>query len=75
MQVVYDVAPVIADIISAHCPGTRARERFMEACIRGDWMEAKDMIEGVLSEPWQLKGYQESRLRTFLELLQTPRIF
>jgi hypothetical protein len=72
MQVVYDIAPVVADIISAHCPGTRARDRFMSACIRGDWMEAKDMIEGMLSEPWQLKGYQESRLRTFLELLQTP---
>jgi hypothetical protein len=72
MQVLYDIAPVIADIISAHCPGTQARERFMHACIRGDWTEVKDMIEGVLSEPWQLKGYQESRLRTFLELLQTP---
>jgi hypothetical protein len=72
MQVLYDIVPLVADIISAHCPGTRARERFMRACIRGDWMEAKDMIEGVLSEPWQLRGYQESRLRTFLELLQTP---
>ena len=72
MQALYDIAPVVADIISAHCPGTSARERFMHACIRGDWMEAKDMIEGVLSEPWQLKGYQESRLRSFLELLQTP---
>jgi hypothetical protein len=28
------------------------------------------MIEGMLAEPWHLKGHQESRLREFLELVQ-----
>jgi hypothetical protein len=27
------------------------------------------MIEGMLAEPWHLKGYQETRLREFLSLL------
>jgi hypothetical protein len=37
VQVVYELTPVIAYIISAHCPGTRAREAFVQACIYGDW--------------------------------------
>jgi hypothetical protein len=69
MQVVYELTPVIADVISAHCPGTTARERFVHACLRGGWDEARSMIEGMLAEPWHLRGYQESRLRDFLELL------
>jgi hypothetical protein len=28
------------------------------------------MVEGMLAEPWHLKGHQESRLREFLELVQ-----
>jgi hypothetical protein len=28
------------------------------------------MVEGMLAEPWQLIGYQENRLREFLELLR-----
>jgi len=28
------------------------------------------MVEGMLAEPWHLIGYQENRLREFLELLQ-----
>jgi hypothetical protein len=28
------------------------------------------MVEGMLAEPWHLKGYQEPRLRECLELLQ-----
>jgi hypothetical protein len=28
------------------------------------------MVEGMLAEPWHLVGYQEDRLREFLELLQ-----
>ena len=37
VQVVYELAPMIATIISAHCPGTRAREDFVRACVHGDW--------------------------------------
>ena len=37
VQVVYELAPVIATIISAHCPGTRAREDFVRACVYADW--------------------------------------
>ena len=70
MQVVYQLAPLIADIISAHCPGTRAREEFVRACVHGHWEEAKAMIEGMLAEPVYLRGHQESRLREFLELVQ-----
>ena len=70
MQLIYDLAPVIAEIISGHCAGTRAREEFLTASFRGDWCEAKCMVEGMLAEPWHLIGYQETRLRQFLELLQ-----
>jgi hypothetical protein len=27
------------------------------------------MVEGMLAEPWLLRGHQEARLREFLELL------
>ncbi len=70
MQVVYQLAPLIADIISAHCPGTRAREEFVRACVHGEWYEAKEMVEGMLAEPQHLRGHQESRLREFLELVE-----
>lgn len=73
MQVVFELAPVIATIISAHCPGTRAREDFVRACVHGDWEEAACMIEGMLAEPWHLRGHQETRLREFLELLALNR--
>ena len=62
MQAAYDLAPVIADVISAHCPGTSARQTFIRAFL-GDWVEAKCMVEGMLAEPWLLRGYQEARLR------------
>jgi len=70
MQVVLDFAPVIGTIISAHCPGTGAKEEFLRACcVHGHWDEARAMVEGMLAEPWHLRGYQEMRLRDFLELL------
>jgi len=69
MQAVYEFAPVIADVIAANCPGTTAREHFVRACLGGHWYEAKSMIEGMLAEPWHLKGYQEFRLREFLDLM------
>lgn len=74
MRAVFELAPVIADIISAHCPGTSARSDFVSACIREDWYEAKSMIEGMLAEPWLLRGHQETRLREFLDLLQATDI-
>ena len=69
MKGVYDLAPLIADIISAHCPGTSARREFLRACLRGHWTHAKHMIEGMLAEPWHLRGRQEKRLREFLVLM------
>jgi len=51
MQVVYQLAPLIADIISAHCAGTRAREEFVRACVHGDWYEAKEMVEPIKKLP------------------------
>lgn len=69
MRSVYDLAPVIADVISAHCPGTSARNEFMRACLHGHWDDARSMIEGMLAEPWHLRGYQEDRLREFLMLM------
>ena len=69
MQTLYELAPVIADVISAHCPGTTTRDRFMSACLGGHWYEAKSMIEGMLAEPWHLRGYQEFRLREFLDVM------
>jgi hypothetical protein len=72
MRAAYDLAPVIADVISAHCPGTSARRIFIRACFLGEWEEVKSMVEGMLAEPWLLRGYQEARLREFLELLPLP---
>jgi len=69
VQVLYELAPVIADVISAHCRGTGARKAFVRACVHGDWDDARIMVEGMLAEPWHLQGYQESRLREFLALL------
>lgn len=73
MQIVYQLAPLIADIISAHCPGTRAGGEFLHACVHGDWLEAKEMVEGMLVDPQHLRGYQENRLREFLTLVQLSR--
>ena len=70
MQAIYDSAPVIAEIISAHCPGTSARDEFVRACISGEWEDVKAMVEGMLAEPWLLIGHQQARLREFQELLQ-----
>ena len=64
MQIVYVLAPVIADIIAAHCPGTGAREEFLRACVHGHWNEATEMVQAMLAEPWHLKGYQEARLQS-----------
>lgn len=69
MQAIYELVPVVGDVIDAHCPGTRARADFLRACVHGHWDEARNMVEGMLAEPWILRGYQESRLRGFLELL------
>ena len=69
MAAVYELALVIAEVIYAHCPGTSARERFLQACISTDWDEATSMIDGMLAEPWHLTGHQERRLREFLRLL------
>jgi hypothetical protein len=69
MQAVYELAPVIGDVIAAHCPETSARQIFMQAVFRGEWIEARSMVEGMLAEPWVLRGYQETRLREFLDLL------
>jgi hypothetical protein len=70
VQAVYELAPVIGDVIAAHCPRSKAREDFMYACWHGRWGEAAEMVEGMLAEPWHLRGYQEARLRQFLELMQ-----
>jgi hypothetical protein len=31
------------------------------------------MIDGMLAEPWHLRGYQEKRLREFLDLMLVAR--
>jgi len=70
MQAIYALTPVVAEIISSHCPRSRARDDFVKACLFGEWGEVKAMVEGMLAEPWHLIGYQENRLRQFLALLQ-----
>jgi hypothetical protein len=72
MQVVYELAPVIGDVIAAHCPDTAARQTFMRSVFRGEWAEARSMVEGMLAEPWVLRGYQQARLQEFLDLLPGP---
>ena len=73
MRAVYELAPVIGDVIEAHCPGTSARAEFVRSCLLGHWDEARSMVEGMLAEPWLLRGYQEIRLRDFIELLPSER--
>jgi len=75
MPTVYDAALVIAEVICAHCPGTSARQRFLQACISTDWDEVGSMIDGMLAEPWFLRGFQdqERQLREFLELISAER--
>jgi hypothetical protein len=68
MQAPYDLAPVIAAVISSHCPNSSVGRVFMHACFRGEWSEARSMVEGMLAEPHVLRGYQEARLREFLRL-------
>jgi len=70
MRIVYELSPIVADIISAHCPGTCARKEFVRACLHADWYEAREMIEGMLAEPQWLRGNQEDQLREFLELMK-----
>jgi hypothetical protein len=65
----YDMMLVIADVISAHCPGTTARERFFRASLTEDWEEVRCLIDGMLAEPWHLRGNQEQRLQEFLDLV------
>jgi hypothetical protein len=66
---IYNLVPMIADMISAHCPGTSARDRFLQACLGDDWDEVRAMTEGMLAEPWHLRSRQEIRLREFLNLV------
>ena len=47
----FDLAPVIADIIGSHCPRTHARRDFLRACFQEDWEEVHAMVEGMLAEP------------------------
>jgi hypothetical protein len=70
VQALYELVPIIANIIAAHCLGTGAREHFVHACLGADWEDTRAMIEGMLAEPWHLVGYQERRLREFLELVR-----
>jgi hypothetical protein len=73
MRAVYELVPVIADVIAAHCPGTNARALFVRACVGASWENAGVLIEGMLAEPWHLRGYQEVRLREFLEMIEPHR--
>jgi hypothetical protein len=73
MQALDKLVLVIAEIIAAHCAGTRARNEFVQACLHAQWAEAQAMVEGMLAEPWHLVGYQERRLREFLELLRAAQ--
>jgi hypothetical protein len=68
MQAPYDLAPVIAAVISSHCPNSSVGHVFMQACFRGQWSEARSMVEGMLAEPCILQGHQEARLREFLRI-------
>ena len=68
MHALYELVPVIGAVIASHCRAD-TRNRFVRSCLAGDWDDARAMIEGMLAEPWLLKGHQEKRLREFLELL------
>jgi hypothetical protein len=44
VQIVFELAPVIGTIISAHCPETGAGKEFVRACVHGHWDEARAMV-------------------------------
>ena len=49
---------------------TTTRERFIRAFLTDDWVEVRCLIiEGMLAEPWHLRGNQEQRLQEFLDLV------
>jgi hypothetical protein len=68
VRVLYDLVPVIGEVIASHCHA-ETRQQFVRHCLCGDWDDARAMIEGMLAEPWLLRGYQETRLREFRELI------
>ncbi len=68
MHALYKLVPVIGEVIASHCRA-ETRSRFVRSCLAGEWIDVRAMIEGMLAEPWLLKGHQETRLREFLELL------
>jgi hypothetical protein len=68
---VYELAPLIADIISSHCPGSSARERSLHASIGADWDEARSMIDGMLAEPWHLSA-RARRSRPYISASPRP---
>jgi hypothetical protein len=72
MQTIYELAPVIANVIAAQ-NGPTARGHFLRVCVHGHFHEARSIIEGVLAEPEHLRGHQETRLREFLELMPLER--
>jgi hypothetical protein len=64
------------------CAGTRDRRRHFRP-LRADRAEpvsrgvlsralggGPSMIDGMLAEPWHLRGHQEARLREFLQLIE-----
>jgi len=69
VHAVYDLAPVIADIIASHHPGSSERKRFLRACLAGEWNDAQSIVDGMLADPMRLRGFQENRLREFRDLL------
>jgi len=72
VQIIYELAPVIADVIAAH-NGPIARGHFIRICVHGHFHEAKSIIEDMLADPEHLRGHQEARLREFLELMPTKQ--
>jgi hypothetical protein len=49
MRTLDEMMPGTAEIIAAHCAGTRAREEFVQACLRAQWAEAQAMVKGMLA--------------------------
>jgi len=43
----------------------------MRACLRGSWRRAAGLVEDALKAPSSLYGYQEKRLREFLDLIRS----
>jgi uncharacterized Zn-finger protein len=72
MGAAYDIAPVVADAISVHCPGHVDASNRHSRVFLDDWAEAKAWSRGMLSRASGPAGLSGSALARFLGAANGP---